>query len=104
MLIKKLTLAIAMICATSSAFANCYELIGCTDSDRFQRSDLRELSCQALWEVRNQIYYENGYCFQSDDAIDFFGNDGCYTRRPAFNRIEQANIDNISRVERQMGC
>ena len=30
-----------------------------------------------LWEVRNWIYKENGYCFHTPKAIKAFGNAGC---------------------------
>ncbi len=101
---RTLVLALGMIAVTGSSHAACYELIGCTDSDRFQRRDLRQLSCQALWEVRNQIYFENGYCFQTRRAISLFGNDSCYTRNPDLGSIEQANVAAISAVEDRMGC
>ena len=101
---RTLVLALAMAAVTGSSHAACYELIGCTDSDHFQRRDLRQLSCQALWEVRNQIYSENGYCFRTQRAINLFGNDGCYTRNPDLSPIEEANVAAISAVEARKGC
>jgi hypothetical protein len=52
--------AIAVLSAPQPAQANCYELIGCTNTDYFKQSDLKQLGCQPLWEVRNWIYKEKG--------------------------------------------
>jgi len=47
---------------------NCYELIGCTDSGYFQPAQLNQISCELLWEMRNTIYKERGYCFYTQKA------------------------------------
>jgi len=99
--------AVAALLTAGPALANCYENIGCDDSDVFARSDLRRLSCQALWEVRNAIYFQNGYCFRTDRAIDFFGNEGCYVTnqsRVRLNEFERENVARISALEKQKGC
>ena len=57
-------------------------------------------SCYDLWYERNEIYYENGYCFSTDLAIDTFGNDDCYTTHPHFSKSEQRRINQIV-AERQ---
>lgn len=104
------TLAIAVTLALLSAgpsMAACYELIGCTDDDKFRKSDLRELSCQALWDVRNTIYKENGYCFQTKKAKAYFGNEGCWISNQSkvkLNAIEKYNVGQIVSVESQFGC
>lgn len=36
------------------------------------------LSCHELWVARNQIYKDNGYCFKTKKARNYFGNGGCY--------------------------
>ena len=51
------------------AQANCYEIIGCSNSAYFKHSDLKQLGCQPLWEVRNWIYKENGLCFKTPKAV-----------------------------------
>ena len=104
---KLLIAAVMALGATGPALANCYEDIGCDDSEYFTKSDLRELSCQALWEVRNGIYFQNGYCFKTKKAIRFFGNDECEYDDAAdisFNKYEQRNISTITSVESQKGC
>lgn len=35
------------------------------------------MDCNELWVARNQIYKDNGYCFKTARAIDYFGNGGC---------------------------
>ena len=35
------------------------------------------MDCTELWVARNQIYKDNGYCFKTARAIDYFGNGGC---------------------------
>ena len=106
-MLKTVLVGLAMLVSTSVAMANCYEGIGCDDSDNFQRSDLRRLSCHALWEVRNTIYQQNGYCFETDQAIANFGNEGCYVTSQAavrLNAYERDNVATIRNVERSKGC
>lgn len=104
---KTLIAAAVTLLTSSQAMAWCYEDIGCDDSDRFTRSDLRQLSCQALYEVRNGIYFQHGLCFTTKRALNTFGDDGCYVDDPAdveLNRTERYNITTIAAVERQKGC
>ena len=105
--IKTVALALSMLAATGPAMANCYETIGCDDSDYFSRSDLRQFSCQALWEVRNAIYDQNGFCFQTERAARFFGNAGCWVDdqgQVRLNAYERENVATIRSVERSKGC
>jgi len=93
--------------SASSAASNCYEIIGCTNSDHFDTSDLKNLSCQTLWEVRNQIYHENGYCFRSERATATFPSTSCSVSRAAdvvLNAHELSNIERIKTVEKSLGC
>lgn len=59
------------------ARANCYEIFGCTDSQYYAVLQLKQESCQILWEMRNAIYKECGYCLHTQKAIKAFGNAGC---------------------------
>lgn len=97
----------------SGAQAACFEDLGqtgCTDREVFPRADLRQLSCDNLWLVRNTIYSENGYCFRTDRALRYFDNSGCYVedaedvKEVHMNRFESSNIDRIVGIERQKGC
>lgn len=107
MKLKTILVVLAMLASTGSAMANCYEAIGCDDSDYFQRADLRRLSCQSLYELRNLIYKQNGFCFSTARAQRTFGNDGCWITRQSqvrLNAIERDNVATIAAVERSKGC
>jgi hypothetical protein len=96
-----------LIASPSPAQANCYELIGCTNKDYFKASQLKQLSCQILWEVRNTIYKENGYCFHTQKAIQAFGNAGCKYDNMGdvpLNAAERHNVLAIKKVEAKKGC
>jgi hypothetical protein len=106
--LSRTALAAALIVAYCvPAYANCYEDIGCDDSQKFSKAKLRHLSCQILWEVRNMIYKQNGYCFTTERAIEAFGNDGCYVYSQGavkLNHFERYNVKAIKRVEANKGC
>ncbi|MBI4922066.1 MAG: YARHG domain-containing protein [Devosia nanyangense] len=61
-------------------------------------------SCFDLWYERNAIYDDNGYCFRTDLALEYFDNDDCWTRHPIFSRAEQRAIDAIVYEEKRRGC
>src|SRR5262245_53837249 len=87
--------------------AHCYELIGCSNKDHYKISDLMQFGCQPLWEVRNWIYKENGYCFRTPKAIEAFGNSGCRyddVAQVPLNDIERYNMKTIKSVETKKGC
>lgn len=107
MKLKKWLVAVALLASTSAAMANCYEDIGCDDSDYFRRADLRQLSCQSLYEVRNLIYQQNGFCFATNRAKRTFGNQGCWVTKQSqvrLNAVERANVATIAAVESANGC
>ena len=87
------------------ADAGCFDSIGCTDRTTFAEVDLERLSCDRLWFIRNSIYRERGYCFQTDRGRDTFSNEGCVTEdvgRVALNHYERANVKAIHGVELRM--
>ncbi len=93
--------------AGQPAFAGCFELLGCTDNQTLLERGLRKLSCDSLWTVRNTIYYENGYCFQTAKGKAAFSNVGCVYKSAAevpLNRYEKANVDTVRKIEREKGC
>ncbi len=107
MALRALIVTLALLVGTGATMANCYEDIGCDDGRYFTRSEMRRLSCSALWEVRNAIYAQNGYCFKTERAINFFGNDQCYIDEQAdvrLNTYERANIATIVNAESAKGC
>ena len=87
--------------------ADCFEVLGCTNSDRFKKADLKELSCENLWYVRNRIFFENGYCFQTARGKAMFDNSSCVHKNQSkvpMNSIERANVAAIKSVEAAKGC
>lgn len=93
-----------------AASAACYEDLGstgCPDREVFSYADLRRLSCQNLWYVRNNIYNEAGLCFRSATAQQMFDNSDCTTWDAStlpLNSNEQNNIARIRKVEKEKGC
>ena len=61
-------------------------------------------SCYDLWYARNAIYKQQGYCFSTQLAKETFGNQGCWTKNPAFSRQEQRMINEIKAVEKARQC
>ncbi len=104
----RLAAALAFGVAAAPANAACYEVQGCTDSAYFsERFLMREGHCDVLWEIRNRIYKENGYCFRTPRGIAAFGNAGCRhddINAVPLNQYERANVAAIARVERMKGC
>ena len=102
-----LTAAVAASLATP-AVAGCYEGQGCTDSARFSERFLVEnAACAILWQIRNQIYHENGYCLRTPRGIRAFGNAGCRhddINEVRLNQFERMNVATVAKVERIKGC
>lgn len=63
----------------------------------------RYMSCSELWYARNEIFAENGYCFQTARAIRAFGSD-CFPPWGELSRAEQAEVDLIRSWEERKGC
>ena len=64
-------------------------------------------NCVALWVERNTYYKQAGYCFKTERAIRYFGNQGCYIYDESqiqFPPQIWARIQQIRRLERAMGC
>ncbi|CAG1012060.1 MAG: YARHG domain-containing protein [Rhizobiaceae bacterium] len=101
---------VAPLALTAAASAACYEDLGatgCPDQEVFPYADLRRLSCQNLWYVRNNIYNEAGLCFRTAAAQAAFDNSDCTTWDAStlpLNSNEQKNISRIRKVEKEKGC
>jgi hypothetical protein len=107
-------MAVLSVGLSGSALAGCYDILGCTDRDLFSRN-FEYLAaphpigpnCDFLWEMRNGIVAEHGYCFRSARGKETFGNEGCRYREAEsmpLNWIEWANIATIRRAERLKSC
>ena len=72
-----------------------------------QPADAQGGLCQRLWVMRNTIYKQNGYCFNTPRGVRYFGNAGCQyddVRQVPLSRNEQARIGEILAEERSLGC
>ncbi len=100
--------AIVLAAMCGGAVAECYDVFGCTNRDRFRLGDLTSgPNCEFLYTMRNQIYAEHHYCFQTARAIATFGNQGCVSGNAnalGLNAIELGNAATILQAERAMGC
>lgn len=98
----------ACIAGAGPASAACFESgVGCTNSELAPYAALKQLSCDALWTVRNTIYHENGYCFQTARGRANFDNAGCAYMTSAqvpLNAFESANVSRVQQVEKQKHC
>ncbi len=101
-------LAVFAVLSAAPAGAACFESgVGCTNSELMPYWALRQLSCDALWTVRNTIYYENGYCFHTARGQAVFANSGCRYNNASLvplNSYERSNIDRVVRVEKEKHC
>ncbi|MEQ1719410.1 MAG: YARHG domain-containing protein [Hyphomicrobium sp.] len=64
-------------------------------------------SCGELWEMRNQVFKDNGYCFKSAKAIKHFGNAGCQYDSEAdvpVSDTDRSTIRDIKRSQVRQGC
>lgn len=60
-------------------------------------------SCDRLWYERNAIFAAKGHCFQSQRAIAAFG-PGCFPPYGQLSAAEQRRVNELQRIERQLGC
>ncbi len=99
---------LAAALASSPAAAACFESgVGCTNSELLPYAALRQLSCDALWTVRNTIYYENGYCFKTARGKANFDNSACKYNSASLvprNDFERQNVDRVVKVEKEKHC
>lgn len=100
--------AFVVLTLSQPAAAACFESgVDCTNDHYIPASVLQPLSCDALWTVRNTIFDESGYCFQTARGQSVFSNEGCiYTSmaQMPLNPYEVANIATVRKVEQQKGC
>ncbi len=99
---------LALVVYGGAAAADCYDVFGCTDRDRFRLNDLMSgPNCEFLYVMRNQIYAQHGYCFQTPRAIATFGNAGCVSSNVnalGLSAIELGNAATILQAEQAMRC
>ncbi len=108
---SNLTLALAALAVSTlaaPAFADCYDVFGCSNANRFRLGDLTSgPDCTFLYDMRNGIYAEHHYCFKTPRAIAAFGNAGCVSGNAnaiGLNSTELYNASMILQAERVKGC
>jgi hypothetical protein len=101
-------IALALIANPAASRADCYDVFGCSDRDRFRLADLTSgPNCEFLYTMRNSIYAQHHYCFHTPRAIATFGNAGCIydnVDRVPLNAIERGNAAMILRAEQSLQC
>lgn len=78
-----------------------------SNNDTAQNTSVNELSCQALWKARNQVFHDNGYCFMSDEALAAFDNNGCQfdkVENVSLSDAEKEYVKTIRATEESKGC
>ena len=88
--------------SAGTAWTACFDDVGCTNNQYMPVNELRQLSCQSLWIVRNTICYENKYFFETTEAKDQFSNQSIAA--VPMNNYERANVDSIRSVEQHKRC
>ena len=93
---------------SGAARADCYDVFGCSERDRFNFEQLANgPNCDFLYTMRNRIYQQHGYCFKTARAIATLGNQDCRIRdvnQLPLNAIERGNAALILRVVQTKGC
>ena len=101
-------LTVALSTVSGAARADCYDVFGCSDHDRFRFEDIANgPNCDFLYEMRNRIYAQHQYCFHTARAIATLGNQGCRyndVNEVPLSAIERGNAAVILSVERAKGC
>lgn len=67
----------------------------------------RGYSCDELWEARNEIYKNAGYCFKTNKAVRRFGNAGCLyddMRDVPLTHNQRRTVNAIQKQERVYRC
>jgi hypothetical protein len=104
---------VASMALPTFAVADCYDLLGCSDKNDIAKhfgylaSIKSGPNCEFLWTMRNSIFAEHNYCFQTARARSAFGNENCHYNNLAdvpLNRIERANVATIARAEKFKAC
>ena len=85
----------------------CYEGVGCPHQDRITQEQARDLPCDNLWLVRNTIFHQRGFCFQTARGRKEFDNRRCSANSVAelkLSEVEKANVATLEKVERGKNC
>jgi hypothetical protein len=105
---RPIAFACAVLALSSAAYADCYDVFGCSERDRFSFDQLANgPNCEFLYRMRNRIYAQHQYCFRTARAIATLGNQGCRfndVNEVPLNAAERANAVAILQAEQAKGC
>jgi hypothetical protein len=116
MMLKVGFLLIVMVGAAGAANAQisatldspqCYENIGCPHKDPISEEQIEDFSCENLWLVRNTIFHQRGYCFQTPRGRANFDNSHCLADSVSeldLSPTEMHNVSVIREMERHKNC
>jgi hypothetical protein len=85
----------------------CYEIVGCPHKEIISEAQIQDFSCQNLWLVRNTIFHQRGYCFQTSRGRVEFDNSHCSSSAISDLRlsfVEKENIATLREMERRKNC
>ncbi len=64
--------------------------------------------CDRLWVARNRVFHRLKYCFKTDRAIQYFGNNGCHRTRKEVTRVmsksQRDRVNTLLKAECRNGC
>jgi hypothetical protein len=61
------------------------------------------MSCDELWQARNEIYARRGYCFKTERARAVFG-PGCFPPYGELHGWEHQRVNDLQMWEHRKGC
>lgn len=79
----------------------------CAGQQSFAADQLQGWSCENLWDLRSNILYTEGYCFQSERGKAAFDNVGCHAKTLSaldLNEHQSANVKLIEQLEKAQNC
>ena len=98
--------ALGGLAASTPASAGCH-LIDCVENVVVKKWQVKTFSCQRLWILRNSIYDDAGYCFNTARGKKWFVNDGCLyddVNDVPLSAVQRKNINTLRSVEIAKGC
>ena len=104
--------AAAFTALAGPVIADCYDVLGCTNQTEFSAHYAYLVSpdgptCDFLYQMRNRIYAEHGYCFSTARGIAEIGNKGCHITdvdKVPLSQIERDNAATILKAENARHC
>lgn len=81
------------------------DVIPHSGSRELAETEVSSLSCDALWEARNEMFHRHGYCFETPRGIEVFGREGCRTTsQDVLTPVERANFRVLRARELRQQC